>query len=408
MNPTFRRCSPCPFFFATLPLALAVYAAPLQAEHPISFEVHALTVDANEGCDIADVDGDGKLDVIAGRNWYRNGDWLPRPVRQIEDANGYVASNGDFAYDVNGDGRVDVIAGQFFQGQVYWYENPGPQKLMQGYLWSKHLLQDTGQSTNEASYLRDLTGDGKPEWITNQWNKNSPLIVWSLGTEAREVAGGKKNAKGTREVPALSPHIIGQSNGHGIGFGDINNDGREDILVATGWYEAPDSDLFAATWTFHPDWDTRFSCPVLIRDIDGDGVNDVLWGNPHGFGVYAWIGKGAGEDGKLQFEEIEIDKSYSQPHCLHFADLDGDGKDELITGKRVRAHNGKDPGGGEPPLVCYYTYDAGAKSFERHNINRGQVGIGLQIRTADLDSDGDTDIVLAGKEGTQILFNRRK
>ena len=115
-----------------------------------------------------------------------------------------------------------------------------------------------------------------------------------------------------------------------------------------------------------------------------------------------------GDDGKLKFEEELVDKSFSQPHALHFADLDGDGVDELITGKRVRAHNGKDPGGTEPPLVCYYAWDAAAKKFTRHNINEGQVGIGLQIRTSDLDADGDLEIVLAGKEGTQILWNRGK
>ena len=103
-----------------------------------------------------------------------------------------------------------------------------------------------------------------------------------------------------------------------------------------------------------------------------------------------------------------IDDSFSQPHALAFADLDGDGRDELITGKRVRAHNGRDPGGTQPPLVCYYTWKPGTTDFSRHVINEGSVGIGLQIRTADLDADGDVDIVLAGKEGTQILFNRRK
>ncbi len=103
-----------------------------------------------------------------------------------------------------------------------------------------------------------------------------------------------------------------------------------------------------------------------------------------------------------------IDESFSQPHCLHLADLDGDGRPELITGKRVRAHNGKDPGGTEPPLLCYYTWQPGSLAFEKHIINDGSVGIGLQIRTADLDGDGDVEIIVAGKEGTQIVWNRRK
>ena len=90
-----------------------------------------------EGCAVADFDNDGKLDIAAGRNWYRNGDWLPRPVTfcSFGDVNDYASSNGDSVWDVNGDGRMDLIAGGFFDPKVRWFENPGPQRLLQGLLW---------------------------------------------------------------------------------------------------------------------------------------------------------------------------------------------------------------------------------------------------------------------------------
>src|SRR5690606_31711270 len=146
-------------------------------------------------------------------------------------------------------------------------------------------------------------------------------------------------------------------------------------------------------WRFHADWQLHASCPMLVRDVDGDGTNDLIWGKGHEYGLLLWRGRGVGADGKLQFDEQGIDDSFSQPRALHFADLDGDGSDELITGKRVRAHNGNDPGGTEPPVVCYYVWDVASGSYQRHVINDGQVGIGLQIRTADIDADGDTDII---------------
>ncbi|MCA9129637.1 MAG: VCBS repeat-containing protein [Planctomycetales bacterium] len=393
-----------------LTIMLAIAASVAQAQHPIEFKVKVLTVDSNEGCSVADFDNDGKLDISAGRNWFRNGDWLPRPVRMIEDRDGYVRSNGEWAYDVNGDGNTDVISMDFVQEAVNWYENPGPELLSIGAMWPQHLLANTGLLTNETSYLVDLNGDGRPEWISDQWNKTNPLVAWSFVTEKAQTpnATGRKTAANEDLVPKLNQHLIGTSTGHGIGFGDINGDGHLDILVGTGWYEGPDSNPLDGRWRFHPAWQIQGACPMIVHDVDGDGRNDVLVSKAHDYGISLWLNQGVADDGEIKFNESLIDDSYSQAHCLHLADLDGDGTAELVTGKRVRAHNGRDPGGKEPPIVKYYVWDPKEKKYEGHVISQGEVGIGLQIRTADLDDDGDLDLVFAGKEGTQILFSQLK
>ena len=372
---------------------LLAWPALAAAQEDLAFQIRWLAIDANEGCDVGDIDGDNRPDVVAGRNWYRNGDWTPRPIRSFGDVNQYAESNCDFLWDVNQDGALDVVTGGFFDPIVRWYENPGPESALAGLQWKARALADTGLKTNEASFLRDLDGDGVPEWITNQWNKNNPLLVWRFAAE-----DGQRILKHVK---------IGERNGHGMGFGDLNNDGRDDILVGTGWYERPEGDPWRQPWTFHPDWDRAFSCPVFIRDLNGDAIQDVLFGAPHDFGLILWIGRGPDSKGKLQFEEQVVDRSFSQLHCIHFCDLDGDGRDELLTGKRVKAHNGRDPGGKDPAVLCYYDIDDQAR-FTRREIVRGSVGIGLQIRTVDLDGNGALDIVVAGKEGTQVLLQQSR
>lgn len=366
----------------------------------LEFDTLVLAIDSNEGCDVGDIDGDGQTDVVAGRMWFCNGDWTPRPVRLIDDKNGYTRSNGDFLVDVNQDGWLDVVSGDFFSPIVHWYENPKSRSLDRGLLWNRHELADTGSNTNEFSMIRDMDGDGRPEWITNSWIPKSPMVIWQLKPGDQEIQPWKLKGH------MLSSKLRGVGQGHGMGFGDVNNDGQEDVLVGTGWYERPADDPWSRPWKFHADWNRKLSCPVVVLDVNNDNLADVIWGNPHDFGLYLWLGQGVDSSGKLAFDEELIDETYSQLHAVHLADLDGDGTQELITGKRVFAHNGKDPGGGQPPQLCYYKLGPTAGQFQRYVIDRGRVGIGLQIRTADLNADGKLDIVVAGKEGTQILLQR--
>ncbi len=377
----------------TTPFAFAQESNPLAS---VQWRIEQLTLDANEGCAIGDVNGDGKPDVIAGRNWFAAPDFKPRPLRIIEDWNGYVQSNGDFLMDVNADGRVDVIAGSFIPTEVSWYENPGEEGLRLGQTWKKHLLVDTKASENEAQWMQDVDGDGKPEWIVNSWNKKNPLSVWRF----TKTEPTKENSA----VFRLEQAIIGKSgNQHGLGVGDINNDGRIDVLIGSGWYEHPSDNPWSQDWKFRPDWDIQGSIPMIVRDVDKDGKNDLLVGAGHDYGLYWWRQIEAKGDGAIQFDKRLIDKSFSQPHAMALADLDGDGQDELISGKRYFAHNGGDPGGKDMPEIHAYKLVQG--EFRKSTIEQGHVGVGLQVATGDLNGDKRVDIAVAGKSGTFILFN---
>ncbi len=368
-------------------IALAASSCALAAPQ---FEKRLLAVDPNEACEIADFNRDGHLDVSAGRNWYAGPDFVARPLREIaEFGKDYIENNGEHAHDVNGDGWPDLISGSFFPADVHWYENPGKEGLELGKLWKPHLLATTAEA-NEITVMRDLDGDGTPEYIANSWKPKNPQLIWKLI---------KKDKQATMEKCT-----VGGCNGHGIGFGDVNGDGREDLLFGNGWYERPEGDLFAAEWKLHEDWQwPHASCPMIVTDLNRDGRNDIIYGNGHNYGVY-WMEQLEPKDGKTQWQRHEIDKSWSQAHALAWVDLDGDGNQELITGKRVRGHSGRDPGANETPSMYYYTWDAKSLQFTRHLI-AGGVGTGLIIRHADLNGDGKVDLAVSGKSGTWLLFN---
>lgn len=364
----------------------------------LQFDVRLLAVDGNEGIVAADFDGDGKLDLAAGRNWFRNGDWAARPVRAIDDWNGYVESNGDYTMDVNQDGRPDIVAGSFLPTTVHWYQNPGEEALRLGKQWPEHLLVDTGAKANEGQLLEDIDGDGMPEWIVNSWKPENPMVVWRFEPfEPGDDAGQSLTAF------EMKRHELGPVNGHGVAVGDLNGDGLKDVLVGHGWYEQPAAGPWSGPWTLHEDWKLHSSLPMIVTDLDADGDNDLIFGNGHDFGLQWWEQTGTDDEGKIQWQEHSIDKRFSQPHSMVWKDLDGDGDADLITGKRYYAHNGRDPGGKDVPCLYWYDWDAESKTFTRHTIDEGRVGTGLQIVVEDFNRDGAMDIAVAGKSGTFLL-----
>ncbi len=141
------------------------------AADTVKFSKQRLIISANEGNAVADINRDGQLDVVAGRNWYAAPDFVPRPLRQIDEFADYLHSNGDHVFDVNGDGWPDVFASSFHNEGVWWYENPKGENLEKGLLWKAHLLKKT-HGENEVNYLRDIDGDGVPELIVNRWRQN--------------------------------------------------------------------------------------------------------------------------------------------------------------------------------------------------------------------------------------------
>ncbi len=362
----------------------------------VHFRVQQLHVDNNEGCAVGDINKDGNLDITAGEFWYAGPEMTQHPLRKLLPFGAdYLENNGEHLADVNGDGWLDVVSGSFMLSKLSWYENPGPSGKWDE-RWTAHELVDTEHVKNENTRMHDFDGDGAGEIVIDSWGEENPLIAWKI------VAG----AEPTAQKILIGEAGSGVSNGHGMGFGDVNGDGIEDVIFKNGWYERPAKDAMAKPWAHHRDWSwDHAGTPMLVVDLDEDGRNDVIWGDGHNYGLYWMQQREPAGDGSTNWRIHTIDKSFAQAHTMAWEDIDGDGERELITGKRVRAHSGRDPGEQDDPVVIYYDWNPEDLRFTKNEVHRGEAGIGLQIRMADFDKDGDADIAVPGKSGTHVLWN---
>ncbi len=348
----------------------------------------------SEGANAADVDRDGDLDILAGHYWFENPHWQPHEIRSPEEfdyTKGYSHSFLNFAMDVNQDGWIDFICFDFPGRGVYWYENP----LGQHRHWKEHLIDST--ACNESPMMVDIDGDGRGELVFGNMERGEmmwyrpPSEPGDLSWHGRAI--GLSQKEGTQQFS------------HGLGWGDINGDGIKDIIIRQGWWEVP-RDLSQFPWTFHPA-DLGLPCSQMYsHDFDNDGDQDVLSASAHAYGIW-WHEQIPVDDGII-FKRHLIDSSFSQTHGVAFADLNQDGRPEFVTGKRFFAHQGKDPGGLEPAVIYWFSWEqeeSGQPEFAKHLIDDNS-GIGIHVVVKDINGDGIPDILNGNKKGVIVFWGQ--
>lgn len=363
------------------------------------------------GADAADFNRDGVMDVVAGPYIYYGPAFTGRteiyPAIAVGPSQEFSATHIQYTYDFNGDGRPDILRTAF---STTLFINPGDESRR----WDSYNVLP-GVSQSEVTDFADIDADGIPE------------LVYSGNGSVRYAKPDSSDP-----IQPWTEYIISEEGyglPHGIGTGDINGDGRTDILNAYGWWEQPEEIEEEKPWAYHPVAFGRYGhrstgiggALMAVYDVNGNGLNDVVTSlNVHGFGL-AWFEQQRGGDGEISFVRHMIsddysaentgDVTFSQPHGNTFADVDGDGIPDFIVGKRHWTHldNYYDPDPHGPPVLYWYKTvrdpaAPGGARFEPELIHN-RSGAGSEVTAVDINQDGAVDIITSTNRGTFIFWN---
>lgn len=381
----------------------------------------------SEGANFGDLNNDGKVDAISGPYWWegpafekrhtfypdtttfkttdKKGDKITYPgfVGAFGKRNGYSMDNFfTFAYDFTGDGWNDILTFGLPGTPAFLYVN----NHNAGGFWQRHQVLD--KVDNESPELRDLTGDGRPEIICNNNGQfgyagpdpDNPTGKWVFKAITKAGKWGRFT--------------------HGLGVGDVNGDGKKDILFKHGWFEQPMDWDGSTPWKLHSFVFTPVGgAQMFAYDVNGDGLNDVITSlAAHGYGLawYEQVRKGETISFKThvfmnrEAKENRYGLRFSQLHAAELVDMNGDGLKDIVIGKTFWAHGpGKGPEPNLSAVVYWFELKRRGKQVDwiPHLIDDNS-GIGRQIGIADVNGDGLPDIINGNKKGTFVLVQTSK
>lgn len=364
--------------FSAILITFIIYT---NASAQLHFQEHSLAADLRGGYQvvIADLNRDGKPDLIALASgmkelvWFENPGWTRHVI-----INNAARMINCAAYDTDGDGLPEIALAQEFAndpresiGIVSILKHKGdPTQLWESTeidrLPSSHRLRwaDIDHSGKKVLVNAPLAGASV---LPPEYKGNVPLVLYRPGVWKREV---------------ISTALEGVL--HGISILDIDRDGREDILTAS----------FGGVDSFRFGKDGRWLRNKLVKGDPApwpkSGASEIAVGMIGKERFLATIEPWHGNQvavyrfGQTDWERLVIENSLNDGHTLLTADLNSDGRDEIIAGYR-----------GAGRSVNIYSFDKNSKKWIKQVLDNGGISAAA-CAVADLNGDGKIDVACIG------------
>ena len=341
------------------------------------------------GMAAADIDDDGKTEVIVVGNgallWYR-----PSTSEKGVIAHGFHFGVGVALEDIDQDGRREVITGRLLPGSenwiLCWYKAGA--KLDDP--WTEHILDGDTAGHPHDVIVADLDGDGKQELVANAMYCEHP------GLFAYEAPADPKR-------PWKKQMIQTGISAEGTRAGDLDGDGRDEVVSGPYWFSAPRGGAFSGEpWETHslaPGF--REMCRAAIIDVNGDGRLDViLVEDEYPDGRLSWFENRLKTHPNYPWIEHPIDGALNFSHTLR-AWKDPKSREVHLLAGEMNAGGWYAPYDWDARLIDYSTLDGGT-SWRKDLIYQGE-GTHEAVRV-DLDGSG-TEVIFG--HAAQVIAEQK-
>lgn len=328
--------------------------------------------------------------------------------------------------DIDGDGdrdlvglcRTKVVAVVLPEQETRTLVDLKDGALIHGALWDAD--GDGDQDIAVVRFSRAKDSDFSLAWLENPSWEVHPMDSEIGGTHG--VARGDLDGDGRDDLVAANvegafPKSVAWFNGatgeraflqandaggrpHYLATGDIDGDGQTDVLLGDGGgfrlYLNPGAGKRGQDWPVQIVDRQPGGTNVVLADLNGDGRLDVVGANGHGSGVYWYANPG--------WTRHQVEAEMQDVHALDAGDLDGDGDLDLAAGS-FGGYKGKKAEKDALKIVRWYEND-GTGRFTAHDLDTGNAQQSYALEIVDVDGDGRNDILLGGREANNLVWYR--